>query len=193
MKAILGYKVGMTQLWNDAGRLIGGTIISAKPNFTETNEDKPILIQETNGKISKAQKKIADDHKIDTNIWMKEFSDLEVNESKTITVEDFKEGDKVKVSGVTKGKGWAGVMKRHNFHGGPASHGGDAQRAPGSIGNQQPQRVVKGTKMAGRMGGENFTVKGGKILAVYPEKNILIVSGAVPGPIKSRVIVKTDA
>ena len=93
-----------------------------------------------------------------------------------------KEGELVKISGVSKGKGFQGVVKRHGFHGGSRTHGQKhSEREPGSIGATWPQRVLKGKRMAGRMGGETVTVKNLKVVRVEPEKNLLYVSGAVPG------------
>ena len=94
----------------------------------------------------------------------------------------FKEGDKIKVIGISKGKGFQGVMKRHGFHGSPATHGHKHDhRAPGSIGSAFPEHVLKGKKMAGRMGGDQVTVKGLKVVKVDKENNLLAVKGAVPG------------
>jgi len=94
----------------------------------------------------------------------------------------FKEGDKIKVVGISKGKGFQGVMKRHGFHGSPATHGHKHDhRAPGSIGSAFPEHVLKGKKMAGRMGGDQVTVKGLKVVKVDKENNLLAVKGAVPG------------
>lgn len=95
---------------------------------------------------------------------------------------EFQEGDKIIVSGVSKGKGFQGVVKRHGFHGGPRTHGQKhSEREPGSIGSTGPQRVFKGTRMAGRMGGERVTVKNLKIVRIDKEKNQIYVSGAIPG------------
>ena len=119
--------------------------------------------------------------------WLREFR---VGENETgkfkvgdkIDVSIFKEGDLVEVSGITKGKGFQGVVKRHGFHGGPKTHGQKNRlRAPGSIGSTAMQRVVKGRRMAGRMGGDRVTVKNLEIITVDPENNILEVKGAVPG------------
>ena len=99
-----------------------------------------------------------------------------------ITVESFQIGDKVKVSGISKAKGFQGVVKRHGFKGSPATHGHKHDhRAPGSIGAQQPQHVIKGKRMAGRMGGKRATTKNVKVVYINVEKNILAVLGAVPG------------
>lgn len=118
---------------------------------------------------------------------MKEFrieeEDLnKYNLGDEITVEIFNEGDDVQVSGTTKGKGFQGVVKRHGFHGGSRTHGQKhSEREPGSIGSVWPQRVLKGKRMAGRMGHERVTVKGLKIVKIDKENNILAVKGAVPG------------
>jgi large subunit ribosomal protein L3 len=99
-----------------------------------------------------------------------------------ITIENFQIGDEVQISGIAKGKGFQGVVKRHGFAGSPATHGHKHDnRAPGSIGAQQPQHVIKGKRMAGRMGGKRSTVKGIKIVYIDLEKNIMAVLGAVPG------------
>ncbi len=100
----------------------------------------------------------------------------------TIDISTFEEGETVKISGTTKGKGFQGVVKRHGFGGGPRTHGQKhSEREPGSIGSVWPQRVVKGTRMAGRMGGTTVTVRNLKIVKIIPEKNLMAVEGAVPG------------
>ena len=107
---------------------------------------------------------------------------LKSEEKEADILKELKEGDKVRVSGISKGKGFQGVVKRHGFKGGPASHGQkDRLRAPGSIGATDPGRVIKGKKMAGHMGVKRVTVKNLKIAKVELEKNILMVKGAVPG------------
>lgn len=107
------------------------------------------------------------------------------------SLEGLKIGDKLKVTGTSKGKGFAGVMKRWGFHGGPKTHGqSDRSRAPGSIGTQEMGRVWKGKKMAGRMGGDKITVRGLKVVEVDKEKKLVKVTGAVPGARSSRVIVR---
>ena len=107
-------------------------------------------------------------------------SELVVGEN--VTVEAFEPGEKIKVSGVSHGKGFAGTIKRHNFHRGPASHGSHNVRKPGSIGaSATPSRVFKGMRMAGRMGGERVTVQNLKVLQVDPSTNTLLISGAIPG------------
>ena len=113
----------------------------------------------------------------------KEFkTDREMKIGEKIDVTVFEEGDKVTVSGVSKGKGFQGVVKRHGFHGGPRSHGQKhSEREPGSIGSTGPQRVFKGTRMGGRMGSDRITVKNLKVVAINKDTNTLLISGAVPG------------
>lgn len=109
----------------------------------------------------------------------------------TIAISVFKEGDKVAVSGTTKGKGFQGVVKRHGFKGGPRTHGQKhSEREPGSIGAVWPQRVVKGTRMAGRMGGTRVTIRNLKIIKIIQEKNLIAVEGAVPGRRGSAMIIR---
>lgn len=105
----------------------------------------------------------------------------------------FKEGEPVQLRGVSKGKGFQGVVKRHGFHGGPRTHGQKhSEREPGSIGATWPQRVLKGKKMAGRMGGERVTIKNSRIVKIEPDKNLLYVKGAVPGARGSLIRVSSE-
>ncbi len=194
MKAILGHKIGMTQIWDDKGRLLPATVIHALPNTVlESSDKRSTLGLAVRGKGNKAQdylaKKVATKER--SKVWVKEIVGLDVSE-KAIDVSQFEVGDKVKITGTTKGKGFSGTIKRHNFHRGPVSHGSDNVRRPGSIGAQRPQRVPKGKKMAGQMGNVQFTARGNKILAVDLEKNVLVISGAVPGANRSQVIIQTQ-
>ena len=191
MKAILGHKVGMTQAWDDKGRLVPGTVISAEDNSVITKTDNSITIGiATSGKTNKAQRKTAEHLGSKRGIWLKTLPTK--IESDKLTVEQFEVGEKVSVTGITKGKGFAGGVKRHGFAGWPSSHGHSHQRRPGSIGAQRPQRVVKGQKMAGHMGAEQFTSRGSTILFVDSTNKTLVISGAVPGPRKGRVFVKSQ-
>lgn len=192
MKTILGQKIGMTQLWNDKGRLIAATVIKAEPNMVITQGQQKMLAVSVAGHTRKPQQKIAEKIGSKKGIWLKSAPDLE-DEKETVTVEEFTAGTPVSVTGTTKGKGFAGVMKRHGFHGGPKTHGGDNQRGPGSIGAQRPQHVIKGQKMAGHMGHEQLTVRGNVVLSVDAKENLIVVSGAVPGPKRGRVVVTTRA
>ena len=191
MKAILGHKVGMTQLWDDKGRLISGTVILAEDNdiLSKINGQTTIGVA-TTGKTNKAQQKTAEHLGSKKGIWLKSLPE-ELDGDK-LTIEQFEIGEKVSVTGITKGKGFAGGVKRHVFAGWPASHGHSHQRRPGSIGAQRPQRVVKGQKMAGHMGVEQFTSRGSTVLFIDNTNKTLVVSGAVPGPRKGRVFVKSQ-
>jgi large subunit ribosomal protein L3 len=191
MKAILGRKIGMTQVWDDKGRLKAATIIQAEPNTVLTKTDDRVLVGvATQGKTAKAQAGLAEKLGSKRGIWLKELIGVSP-EGETLSVSQFQVGDALSISGFTKGKGFAGTIKRHNFSRGPMSHGSRQHRAPGSIGAQRPQRVLKGKKMAGHMGAENLTVRGSKVLSVDESSSLLVVSGAVPGPARGKVIVRS--
>lgn len=193
MKFILGTKQKMTQFFAEDGMAYPATIVAAGPNTVlqvKTNDtDGYNAIQVGFGSrkeknINKAQR----GHFGDKGMFrfVKEFRTDELGETKAGDVlnpaEVFEVGDTVQVSGITKGKGFQGVVKRHNFAGGPRSHGQKhSERKPGSIGSTGPQRVFKGTRMAGRMGTDRVTVKNLEILAVDADTNTLLVKGAVPG------------
>ena len=188
MKELLGYKVGMTQMWDDKGRLQGVTLIHADDNSIVRLKDINFLAQAKIGKGNKPLQGVA--KKIGLkgqNFWFKKT--LADKEGK-VGVADFKPGDVVSVTGRTKGKGFAGTIKRHGFHRGPVSHGSGNIRQPGSIGAQRPQRVIKGKKMAGHMGNQQFTVRGLEVLGVFPQEKLLALKGAVPGNRRAGVIVK---
>jgi large subunit ribosomal protein L3 len=194
MKFILGKKLIMTQIFDEQGNAIPVTLIQAGPCFVtqvkgvekdgyqalqicfgEKKEKKTNKAQK--GHIKKAGLKFFPK---DTREYRIENSELKVGDE--IKADIFKEGDKIKVIGTSKGKGFAGVVKRHHFGGGPASHGQKhSLRAPGSIGATFPERVPKGRRMGGRMGFERVTVEGLKIVKVDVENNIIAVGGAVPG------------
>jgi len=191
MRAILGTKIGMTQVWDDRGRLVGATVLKAEPNAVLANDEHSTLLgTQTPGKTNKPQQKLAAKLGSKGGIWLKQFPVLDEAE-KVVTVTVFRTGEKVAISGVTKGKGFAGVVKRHGFAGWPASHGHSHQRRPGSIGAQRPQRVLKGKRMPGQMGHQSLTVRGNTVLAVDEKENLLVVSGAVPGARRSRVVIRS--
>jgi large subunit ribosomal protein L3 len=116
--------------------------------------------------------------------------DSELKVGDEITVSDFEVGELINVTSISKGKGWAGTIKRHNFHRGRKTHGGQSYRRPGSIGSMYPQKIFKGKKMAGQMGHTQVTVRNLKVLLVDGENNVLGVKGAVPGPRQSIVEVR---
>ncbi|PIP18037.1 MAG: 50S ribosomal protein L3 [Parcubacteria group bacterium CG23_combo_of_CG06-09_8_20_14_all_35_9] len=209
MKFILGKKIEMTQKFKENGKAIPVTVIEAGPCFITQIKTKEKEGYEAvrigfgfKKKINKPLKghleKIKNEKLKMKNggiRWLREFRvpnpKLKVGEA--IDVSIFQKGDKVKISGISKGKGFQGVVKRHGFHGSPASHGHkDQLRMPGSIGATDAARVFKGTRMAGRMGGERVTVKNLEIIEINKDKNLLIVKGAVPGARNSLVEIRGD-
>jgi large subunit ribosomal protein L3 len=189
MKILLGHKIGMTQLWDDKGKLIAATVIKAEPNTVIREKDHVFVGTAVAGKVKKPQTKLAEKIGSKKGIWVKSVKEV-ADDAATLDVTQFEVGDKVAITGTTKGKGFAGTIKRHNFHRGPVSHGSDNVRRPGSIGAQRPQRVPKGQKMAGHMGAVQFTARGNKVLLVNKEENLLVLSGNVPGANRGKVIVK---
>ncbi len=193
MKTIIGKKLGMTQVFNSAGVVVPVTAIEAGPCTvvqvkTEEKEGYRSLQIAFGKKIKKPVKPIEGHFKKGNCEPVKVLREVRVEDTKDysagqkISAEIFKEGDLIDVVGTSKGKGFAGVIKRHNFSGGPASHGSRFHRAVGSVGSQSPSRTVKGRKNAGHMGNERVTVQGLKVESVNPEKNLILVKGAVPGP-----------
>ncbi len=204
MAAIVGKKVGMTQVFTEDGTRVPVTVIEAEPN-TVTAVRMPdrdgyaavqlaaIPTQErklTKGELGHLRKAGAQASKAVVE-FRDEAPEAQIGES--LTVEQFEAGQRVKVSGVGIGKGFQGTIKRHNFSRGPVSHGSHNVRAPGSIGaSADPARVFKGTKMPGRMGGKRVTQRGLEIFEVDAERNLLLIRGAVPGPKGGTVEVRTD-
>lgn len=190
MKAIIGKKIGMTQVFTSDGKMVAVTAIQADPNVvighrTPEKEGYSAAILGF-GSAKRLTKPLAGQLKkagVEQQVSViKEFTANELPEvASTVTVEVFQPGDKVDVSGTSKGKGYAGVIKRHNFSRGPETHGSDHHRAPGSIGSAFPQRVTKGHRMPGHLGSDRVTVKKLEIVEVHPDKNILLVKGAIPG------------
>jgi large subunit ribosomal protein L3 len=202
MKALITRKVGMTSTIADDGVVTAVTLLSASPcvitqvKTTETDGYQAVQLGFEEGKhIAKAQAghfKAAGESiapKIVREVRVEEITeDLKVGES--LNAEVFSIGDEIDVTGTSKGKGWAGTIKRHNFHRGRKTHGGRSYRRPGSIGSMYPQKIFKGKKMAGQMGNEQVTVKNLKVVLVDTEHNIIGVTGAVPGPRKGIVVIK---
>jgi len=194
MKFILGLKQNMSQYLDKDGKAHPATLLSAGPivatQIKSKEKDKYNAIQFGYGKkkkVNNPQKKLAElsPDKVGFR-YLKELRlDGENNEIKTGDIVDisiFNEGDKIQVSGISKGKGFQGVVKRHGFHGGPRTHGQKhSEREPGSIGAGGVQRVFKGKRMAGRMGSDRVTVKNLKVLKIDKESNEMLVSGAIPG------------
>lgn len=200
MKALLARKIGMTTAINENGRMQAVTLLKVSEHTVlrlKTSEiDGYEAIQvgcETKKKLAKP---IAGQLKQSDALpkIIKEFrfkgSNPQISVGHKYSADVFNVGDTVQVSGLTKGKGWAGTIRRHNFHRGRKTHGGRSYRRPGSIGSMYPQHIFKGTKMAGQLGHSQITIKGLKIALVDPENNLLAVSGSVPGPKKSLIIVR---
>ena len=193
MKFILAKKEGMTRVFGEDGRAYAGTILTADPVVvtqvkTKDGKDAYSAIQVGMGtrRVKNISKAVLGHTKGKGYEAIREFRTNDTAEvGNAIDASVFAIGDTVQVSGLTKGKGFAGVVKRHGFHGGPRSHGQKhTERSPGSIGGSGGRaggRVAKGMKMAGRMGNERVTVKNLKVLAVDAKEGKLIVSGAVPG------------
>ncbi|MEW6107995.1 MAG: 50S ribosomal protein L3 [Nitrospirota bacterium] len=192
MTGILGKKLGMTQVFDENGKMWPVTVVEAGPccviqvktkendgyeavkiGFPEVKKEKRIN-KPLSGIFRKTGLK---PYKI-----LKEFPMGELKVGEMVTVEKFRKGDIITVTGVSKGKGFQGVMKRHNYAGGPGSHGSMFNRAPGSIGQSSfPSRVFKNKGLPGHMGSERVTVKNLKIVDVKTEQNLLLILGAVPG------------
>jgi large subunit ribosomal protein L3 len=192
MTGILGKKLGMTQVYDESGRMWPVTVVEAGPccviqvKTREKDGYEAVKIGFSEVKKAKNLNKPLGGifKKVGTNPYkiLKEFpmGDLKVGEM--LTVERFKKGDVISISGVSKGKGFQGVMKRHNYAGGPGSHGSMFNRAPGSIGASSfPSRVWKNKGMPGHMGSERVTVKNLKVVEVKTDQNLLLIFGAVPG------------
>ncbi len=197
MPAIIGRKLGMTQVFTDVGTVVPVTVIEAGPcpvtAIRDPERDGYSAVQLAFGevaerKLSKAELghlKKAGAGPLRTVV---EFRDADLGGEEgpkvgeTVTVESFEPGQKIKVSGVGIGKGFAGTIRRHNFHRGPVSHGSHNVRAPGSIGaSADPARVFKGTRMPGRLGGGRVTQPGLEVFQIDAERNLLLVKGSVPG------------
>ncbi len=199
MKAILGKKIGMTNYFGKNGEMVPVTLVEAGPcvvtQIRNTEKDGYEAMQIGFGETKKLSKPILGHLKKSGSKprFLKEVKivgeDMKVGDA--IMCDVFKEGEKIHVTGVSKGKGFAGTIKRHNFHRGPMTHGSRNQRRPGSIGAMFPQHVFKGRKLPGQMGHAKTTVKNLTIEKVDAEKNVLAIKGAVPGPRKSVVLIKS--
>jgi large subunit ribosomal protein L3 len=205
MAAILARKLGMTQRFLDDGRVERVTVLEAGPcpvtAIRTVERDGYEAVQLAFGackekSLTKAELGHLKKADASAHRHLVEFRD-EVGEllvGQTVTVDAFSAGDKIKISGLTKGKGFQGTIKRHNFKRGPKSHGSHNIRAPGSIGaSATPSRVLKGLRGPGRMGGGRVTQRGLTVVEVMPGENLMLVRGAVPGPRGGTVEVRTDA
>jgi len=206
-KGIIGKKLGMTQIFNEQGQVVPVTVIQAGPcvviqRKTSAKEGYDAIqigfVDPVGGKrASKPEKGHTEKHGVAPLRVMREFRVDAGDERKagdSVTAAEFDAKVKVNVIGVSKGKGFAGVMKRHHFKGGRATHGSMFHRAPGSIGgSSNPSRVFPGMRMGGHMGNEQVTVRNLEIAKVDLENNLLLIKGAVPGPKGGYVVIKQEA
>lgn len=203
-KAILGIKIGMTQIFDEQGQAVPVTVVEAGPctvlqkkslasdgynaiqvgfgNLKENRVNQPLK-----GHFKKANVKPL---RFIREFRMENIDEYEIGQE--IKVDLFAPGDVVDVVGTSKGKGFAGGVKRHNFARGSMGHGSKYHRRPGSLGAKGPARVFKGRKLPGRMGGERVTVQGLKVVKVYPERNLILIKGSIPGPKKGLVLIKNS-
>jgi large subunit ribosomal protein L3 len=204
VKGIVGRKLGMTQVFDEeTGGVTPVTVIQAGPCPVVS-----VRTEEADGydavqlafdevperKLSKPRLGVLKKAGVAPHRRLLEIrGPHELTAGETVTVESFEPGDKVKVSGISIGKGFAGTIKRHNFSRGPVSHGSHNVRAPGSIGaSATPSRVFKGQKMAGQMGAKRITQVGLRVHSVDPEENLILVKGAVPGPKNAIVEIREE-
>lgn len=204
MKGILGKKLGMTQVFEEDGRMFSVTVLEAGPvrvvqkkdkdkdgyeslqvGFDEIRKEKNV----TKPALGHFRKASCPPYRLVRELKMEGFG-----AGDTITVDIFAKGERISVTGISKGKGFQGVMKRHHYKGGPGSHGSMFNRAPGSIGSSAyPSRVWKNKGLPGHMGNERVTVRNIEVFDVRKDQNLLLVKGAVPGPNGGYVIIKSDA
>ena len=204
MKGILGKKIGMTQVFSKSGKLIPVTVIEIEPNVvtqikTIANDGyEAIQIASFTAKEKNANKPKMGHFKkagCEPKRFLKEIRGVNVNDytlGQVIDASIFQKGEIVDVSGISKGKGFQGVIKRHNQTRGPMGHGSQYHRGVGSMGTLLPMHVLKGKKLPGHMGNELVTVQNLEIVKIDLENNIILVKGNVPGPKKSLIVIKTS-
>ncbi|MBD1382763.1 50S ribosomal protein L3 [Metabacillus arenae] len=202
-KGILGRKIGMTQVFAENGNLIPVTVIEAAPNVvlqkksveSDGYESVQVGFENKREKLSnKPQKGHFSKANTEPKRFVKEFRGVNLEEyevGQEVKVSIFSEGESVDVTGISKGKGFQGAIKRHNQSRGPMSHGSRYHRRPGSMGPVDPNRVFKNKLLPGRMGGERITVQNLEIVKVDAERNLLLIKGNVPGPKKALITVKS--
>jgi len=204
VQGIIGRKIGMTQVYAEDGRAVPVTVIEAGPCVVVQRKSKDkdgysavqvgLVERRKVKRVTKAMKGHFDKAKLPPCRVLREFlveDGAEVKVGDKLSVEIFAPGDSVQITGISKGKGFQGVVKRHHFRGGAATHGSMFHRAPGSIGSSAfPSRTLKGLRAAGHMGQDQVTVKNIKIVRVEADKNIVVVRGAVPGANDGYVIIR---
>jgi large subunit ribosomal protein L3 len=196
---LLGRKAGMTQIFAEDGTLVPVSVLVVEPN-TVTGvrtraRDGYTAVQLGAGTARRLTKpRLGQLKNLPRVAHVREFRVDDIDEyhlGQSLDVSLFAEGEKVDVIGTSKGKGFAGTVKRHHFHRGPETHGSDSHRQPGSIGaGTTPGRVYRGTRMAGHMGDERVTVKKLTVVRADPERNLLLIRGSVPGAVNSLVVVR---
>ncbi len=203
MKGILGKKVGMTQVFTKEGKLIPVTVVEVEPNVVTqiktVEKDGYVAVQlATCTKRAKLSNKPEQGHAkkagTEPKRFLREIRGVNAEDytlGQVINVDIFEEGEIVDVTGVSKGKGYQGVIKRHNQSRGPMGHGSQYHRGVGSLGTMRPMHVLKGKKLPGQMGNVQRTVQNLEIIAIDTENSLILIKGNVPGPKKSLVIIKT--
>mgnify|MGYP000555653750 CR=1 FL=1 len=203
LKGLLGLKLGMTRIFTEDGLWIPVTLLQAGPCTVVQRKTRAhdgyeaVQVGFGDKKEKRCTKPLLEHFKragVSPKRILKEFKVEDDNALKPgdeVRTDIFKKGDRVDVSGLSKGRGFAGVMKRHHFAGGPGGHGSNFHRAPGSIGaSADPSEVVKGKRLPGRMGNAGVTVQNLEVMDVVPEKNLLVIKGAVPGANGGMIMVK---
>lgn len=202
-KGILGRKIGMTQVFTESGKLIPVTVISVEPNVvtqikTIENDGYEAIQLGFDTKREKLATKASIGHTNKANTtpkrFFREIRGVDVSNyslGQEVKVDTFVEGEVVDVTGVTKGKGFQGVIKRHGQSRGPMGHGSHYHRKPGSMGTMRPMRVFKGKKLPGHMGQLTVTIQNLEVVAVDTENNVILIKGNVPGAKNSLVVIKS--
>lgn len=203
MKGILGRKIGMTQVFTKSGKLVPVTVVEVEPNVvtqikTKENDGYEAIQLGFDTKREKLATKASIGHtnkaKTTPKRFFKEIRGVEINNyslGQEIKADIFEAGEVVDVTGITKGHGFQGVIKRHNQSRGPMGHGSHYHRKPGSMGTMRPMRVFKGKKLPGHMGTLTVTIQNLEVVAVDVENNVILIKGNIPGPKKSLVVIKT--
>lgn len=203
MKGILGKKIGMTQVFTKNGKLIPVTVIEVEPNVVTqiktVEKDGYDAVQLATGTVrekvvSKPQLGHTKKANTEPKRFLREIRGINTSDytlGQIISVDTFKEGEMVDVSGISKGKGFQGVIKRHNQSRGPMGHGSQYHRGVGSLGTMLPMHVLKGKKMPGHMGNVKTTIQNLEVISIDTENNVILVKGNVPGPKQSLVIIRT--
>jgi len=204
VNALYGKKIGCTQVFRENGEAVYVTAIEAEPCLVVQVKNKEKdgynslqvgVGQVKEKKVNKPARGVFAKNKLDVKKYLREIRvdefDKEYKPGDSIDISMFKPGDRIKITGNSKGKGFAGVIKRHNFHRGKMSHGSHSHRIPGSVGMcATPSKILKGKKMPGRLGGKKTTIPGTEVVEVIAEDNVILVKGSVPGARGSMVYLK---